>query len=226
MEKINYFKVLRLRKGKILFITLAVFVLSIGLSLIQPLKYSCSTRFLVIQKSAADLDVYSAIRSAERISGNLGQVIHTTSFFQKVLATPYNIDKNIFSNDEIKKRKQWNKMIKTRVYRETGMLEVIVYHQNPEEAVQFSKAVAYVLTTQSSEYFGSSDIEIKVVDNPLLSRYPVKPNILINAFMGLVIGFLLAVIYILVSYESSKAKMAAYEASIKRAEAYNTDEDS
>lgn len=212
MEKVSYFKVLRLRKNRILLITLITFVLSLVLTFVQPLKYSCSTRFLIINRSGVEQDIYSSIRGAERVSENLSQIVYTTSFFEKVLTSGFDIDQSIFSADEIKKRKQWQKMIKTRVYRETGMLEVVVYHTDTNQAVQFSRAIANVLTTESHKYLGGENIDVLEVDKPLLSRYPVKPNVLINGFMGLIVGILIGIGYVLLSYESGKAKTLAYGA--------------
>ncbi len=224
MEKVSYFKVLRLRKNRIIFITVVTFILSLALSFLQPLKYSCSTRLLIINKSGLEQDIYSAIRGAERVSENLAQIVYTTSFFERVITSGFDIDQSIFSDDEIKKRKQWNRMIKTRVYRETGMLEIIVYHKNPDQSIQFSRAIADVLTTQGWRYLGGENIEVLEVDKPLVSRYPVKPNIPLNGFMGIVVGLLIGIGYVLLSYESGKAKVLAYETQAQTAgEGYGED---
>ncbi len=176
--------------GRILLVGLVSAVAGAGLSLLFPLRYSSTMRLLIIQKQLSEADPYTAMKASERISDNLGQIIYTTSFFGKVMDDKYNIDKSIFSTDEIKRRRQWSDMIATSVIRGTGMLQVTVYHKDPAQAKLISQAVANVLISEGWTYVGGGDLQIKLVDEPLLSRWPVKPNIPINAFMGLVLGVL------------------------------------
>lgn len=175
---------------RILLIGLASAVAGAGLSLLFPLRYSATMRLLIIQKQLAQADPYTAMKASERISDNLGQIVYTTSFFGKVMDEKFNIDKSVFSTDEIKRRKEWSQMISTSVIRGTGMLQVAVYHTDQAQAKLISQAVANVLISEGWTYVGGGDLQVKLVDEPLLSRWPVKPNIPINAFMGLVLGIL------------------------------------
>lgn len=176
---------------KILAFALLVSLAGAGLSFLFPLQYSSSMRMLVIQKQLSATDPYTAIKSSERISDNLAQIIYTTSFFDKVMNANFNIDKSIFKPEESKKRRQWREMIETRVVRDSGMLSVTVYHKDPLQAEQVSRAIAFVLALDGSQYIGGGDLEIKLVDAPLLSRYPVKPNIPANAILGFMLGLII-----------------------------------
>jgi len=165
-------------------------VFGAALSFLFPLQYSSSMRLLIIQKQLSMSDPYTAIKASERISDNLSQIIYTTSFFDKVMSAKFNIDQTIFKADDTKRRKQWSEMIETRVIRGSGMLVVTVYHKDPEQATQIGRAIAFVLTTEGWQYVGGGDLQVKLVDDPLQSRWPVKPNVPANAFAGLVLGII------------------------------------
>jgi capsular polysaccharide biosynthesis protein len=168
-----------------------------GLSFLFPLQYSSSLRMLIIQKQLSQADPYTVIKASERISDNLAQIVYTTSFYDKVMEAKFNIDKSVFKTEESKKRRQWRDMIETRVVRGSGMLVVTVYHVDPKQAEQISRAIAFVLTTEGWQYIGGGDLDVKLVDEPLLSRFPVRPNIPANAFMGFVLGVIAGTGYVL-----------------------------
>ncbi|MDD5043885.1 MAG: Wzz/FepE/Etk N-terminal domain-containing protein [Patescibacteria group bacterium] len=192
---VNYFKVLKEEKGTIITFVLAAVVLSLLLSLAIPWKYSSTIRLLVVQNQP-NLDAYTALKSAERVGDNLSQLLYTSTFYDKVLNTKFSIDKQYFKQDEIKKRKQWQKMLYARVMSGTGIMEVVVYHEDKTQATQVANAIAYVLTTEGKDYAGGFST-IKLVDSPLESRYPVKPNFIANVISGFILGFVLGGAYVL-----------------------------
>lgn len=167
-----------------------------ALSFVRPLEYSSTMRLLIIQKAGVNLDPYTAIRSAERIADNLSQVIHTSVFYDKVTAAGFSIDRSYFDPVETKLRKQWSDMVSTQVTHETGFLQISVYHKDKEQASEIARAVAFVLTTEGNQFIGGRDLEIRLVDSPLQSRFPVRPNIPLNAFLGAVIGVVLSSLYL------------------------------
>jgi capsular polysaccharide biosynthesis protein len=159
-----------------------------AISFAFPLKYSSTMRLLIIQRQLSESDPYTAIRASERIADNLAQILYTTSFFDKVMVAKFNVDEGDFGTDPIKRRKKWREAIATQVVRGSGMLDVTVYHVDPDQAEQISQAIAFVLTTEGNKYVGGGDLEVRLVDDPLVSRWPVKPNIPANALAGLVLG--------------------------------------
>lgn len=183
----------------VLFATVG-FVLAIGISFLQPLRYSSTVRLLIIQ-DLGSIDAYTASRSVERLAENLGTIIYTTTFFDQVMSAGFDIDKSIFPDQEYRRRKAWSKMVFTTVARGTGLLTISVYHPNVAQAQQIVNAIAYVLTQQASSYLSGATVEIRVVDAPLNSRWPAKPNIPANAFSGLVLGGLAGVGYVLIQAE-------------------------
>ena len=182
---------------------LLAMIIAAGLSFIEPLKYSTEIRFLVIQKSILGLDPYTAIKSSERVAINLSEIILTTSFFNKVLESDYNIDDAYFSQDEQKRRKQWSRMISANVEGGTGMLTILVYHPDRNQCLEIAQAASAVLVSQAKEYVGG-DVQIKLVDDPLASSFPVKPNIPLNAFFGFALGLVLGFIYVVWRHRPSQ----------------------
>jgi capsular polysaccharide biosynthesis protein len=111
------------------------------------------------------------------------------------------IDEDYFPEDDYKRRKEWEKTVSTTVARGTGLLTIKVYHEDVEQAEQIAHAVSFVLTNEGWTYTSGSNSTIRLVDEPLNSRWPVRPNIPANAFAGLVLGGLLGVAYVLLQTE-------------------------
>lgn len=187
------------RRWKTVFVSAIIAaVLAAGLSFLRPLEYSSTMRLLIIQQTNANLDPYTAIRSAEGIADQLGQIIYTSEFFDRMNTAGFNIDKAYFKTDETKRRAQWSKMVATQVTHQTGFLQITVYHTNKDQASEIARAIAFVLTTDGNRYIGGRDVEIRLVDTPLQSRFPVRPNVPLNAFLGAVVGVILSALYLVV----------------------------
>lgn len=184
----DYFNNLKTHQKTIVVIIGLVVVLSLILTLIQPFEYRSSSQLLIIQKHNPNLDAYTASRSAERLSKNLSNVIYTSSFFEKVMNSGFDL-KDKFSKNEAKRRSQWKRKVVAQVSMETGMLRISVYDRDKVQAKEFTQAIAHVLSTKGEEYHGGGeDVEIKLVDAPLASRFPVRPNLALNLFTGLILG--------------------------------------
>lgn len=190
MQETNYMQAISDGWKRILLFAVVSALFGAALSFLFPLQYSSTMRLLIIQKQLSQADPYTAIKASERISDNLSQIIYTTSFFDKVMAAKFNIDQTVFKTDDSKRRKQWLEMIDTTVIRGSGMLVVTVYHKDAAQATQIGRAISFVLTTEGWQYVGGGDLEVKLVDEPLQSRWPVKPNIPANAFAGFVLGII------------------------------------
>lgn len=179
--------------------------LAIALSFLRPLEYSSTTRILITQELGV-VDAYTASRSAERIADDLASIVYTSTFFTKVLSSSYDIDETYFSDDEIKRRNQWEKAVSASVSRSSGLLSITAFHTDIAQAEELATAVAYVLTTEGWTYTSGGSITVQVVDEPLNSRYPVRPNLLINGFSGLVLGLLGGAGYLLIAAEKLRRR--------------------
>ncbi len=180
-------------------------VVAILVSFIQPLEYSSTTRLLITQELGA-VDAYTASRSAESIADSLVQVAYTSTFYDKVMASGYPVNESYFSSDDIARRKQWTDAISVSVSRSSGLLTVVAYHPDVTQAEELARAVAYVLSTQGWTYTSGGNIAVQIVDDPLNSRYPVRPNLPVNGLSGLVLGLLAGAGYTLLQTERLKRR--------------------
>ena len=174
-------------------------LLGVVLSFVRPLEYSSTVRILITQVLGT-VDAYTASLSVERIAEDLVDVIHTSSFFEKVTDS-YSIDEDYFDEDETKKRKDWERAVVASVSRGSGLMTIKAYHTDPLEAEAIASAVASVLINEGWTYTSGSNITVQLVDEALNSRWPVRPNILVNAFSGFVLGLIVGVAYILIQVE-------------------------
>ena len=174
----------------------------------QPLRYGGTVRLLIIQRSTLGLDPYTAQKSAERIADNLGQVIYTQDFFSKVLAQDASIDQKQFPEDQTKRRKAWGRTVRTVLVQGTGLLSVTALATEKDEAVKLAQAIAAVLTVSGKEYIGG-DLDVKLVDAPLASSYPVSPNIPLGLVLGLVLGALAGAGYVVWKVEGPPKSVAS-----------------
>lgn len=180
----------------VVFVTIASFIVSI----IQTPEYKSSVQLLVIQKQKDNADAYTATRSAETVAGILANVIYTSTFFDQVIASGFEIDKNTFSTDLEERKKEWKRAVNATVVGDTGTIQIDVYDNNRNQAEQIAYAIAYVIINNGEEYHGAaSQIETKLIDAPITTDKIARPNILLNIGAGLVLGIMtsLAIIFLL-----------------------------
>jgi len=199
MELNSFIYLIKSKISTILVFVAVFFVLGMILTLSQPLKYSSNLRLLVVQNSSGASDSYTTTRTNEYISEILSKVAYSTSFFNQTMASGLNIDVNYFGSNPKKISKTWAKTIDVRPVNNTGIIAVAAYHPNRDQAEKIARSVGNVLITQNSTYHGLGDkISVKLLDEPMTSRYPVKPNLILNAILSLILGlvFTLAFIYL------------------------------
>ncbi|OGY84558.1 MAG: hypothetical protein A3F54_05630 [Candidatus Kerfeldbacteria bacterium RIFCSPHIGHO2_12_FULL_48_17] len=159
---------------------------SLGLTFIHPFEYQSSARILVVPVQEETYDPFTAEKASERLGNTFGQIITTSSFQEKVLASSaQDLKNNKFSQDPLKKRKQWRDKISTQLERETGVLTINVYDADPKYAQRLLEWIVYSLNSDSGEYHGGGDkVWVVTVDFPVTSESPVRPNIILNLTLG------------------------------------------
>lgn len=197
MDMTVFFKQMWQKKFTVAVITVFVFLLAVAITLTQPLRYSVTTRLLVVQNYGGNSDAYAIARSNQYLSNVLAQVVYSDAFYDSVMNSGFNISAANFPTNDVERRKFWLNMIDSKAIGDTGMIEVITYHQDKRFADQVNRAVAYILQTKNNDYHGLGDkVRVKVIDNSLTSVWPVKPNLLMNSVFGLLLGFILSAFYI------------------------------
>lgn len=157
--------------------------------------YRSDAQVLIISESRYGADTYSAYKSAERVGENLAQIMKTSDFSRKVLANiGGQVDVSEYSNaSERDRRKSWAKNVDASVGFGTGILSVSVYHQDPRDLAVLHQAVLNTLLLDSAEYTGES-VTLKVVNQPVVSEYPVRPGVPMSIAFGAVLGLLLGML--------------------------------
>ncbi|MFB6181832.1 MAG: hypothetical protein ABEJ24_02955, partial [Candidatus Magasanikbacteria bacterium] len=160
-------------------------------SLLFPLQYRADSQVIVITKGQSGLDAYTAMRSAEKIGENLVNIVETNDFFAKVGS---NIKESKLSEKfkgitERQRRELWRETVDASLNYGTGMLTVSTYDQEPKQAKKMNKEVLEVLLSETSNYIGQK-VNLKVVNPPLVTKYPAKPNLVLNTLVGFIVGIL------------------------------------
>ncbi|MBI4714190.1 hypothetical protein HY771_03335 [Candidatus Uhrbacteria bacterium] len=176
-------------------------VLSLVISFVQPLRYASTARLLILQNIGTQVDAYTASRSEERIAENLSTIIYTSTFFDQVMKSGFDIDEDVFPLDDVKRRHAWSKTVSATVSRGSGLLTISAYHQDIKQAEQIVRAVAFVLTNRVSEFTSGGNVQVRLIDAPLNSRWPVKPNILANILSGFFLAGFVGIGYVLLQSE-------------------------
>ena len=176
---------------------LVIGIMSGGVSLLFPKQYSAESRVLIISRDRTGVDPYTQAKSAERIGENLAQVMKTTDFYNKVMAqsdVQFNKDPWQKLTDRTQ-RKKWQKDVQAVMVYNSSLLKITIYGRSPEEASAFANAVTQTLVSRGWEYVGG-DVSLKEVTTPLVSRWIARPNVPVNMLAGLLIGALLAVLWV------------------------------
>ncbi|MCX6800533.1 MAG: hypothetical protein NT091_05310 [Candidatus Falkowbacteria bacterium] len=172
----------------ILNVTLLACILASIITVVQPLKYRSSMNLLVIQEGTVNLDYYTASKSTQYLSDILTQVIYSSSFFDNVMNSGFKINNN-FSTDEQKRKKEWAKTVDAAAMKDTGIISVDAYSTDRNQVEQIVQAVSYILKTKNSEYHGSGDsVKVKIIDQPITTNWPVRPNLFSNLAIGAITG--------------------------------------
>lgn len=190
MKQTNYLQLIRQNIALIISITLLAGAISIWIcGAISQSYYESKVELLVIQKENQNLDSYAAQKAAEKLGNNLTKIVYSSDFLDKVIATGL-IDKSLFYDNPLLRKKQWEKLVKAQVVPETGIIKVYGYGENQDTAKNIAMASAKVLTENSGDYYGGQDVTIKVIDQAITSNLPAKPNIILNTLIAMVIGFI------------------------------------
>lgn len=183
--------ILQQRYRLIVFVGIFFAVVAAVVVLVMPRSYRADAEVLIIAKNRYGVDPYTTVRSAERVGENVVQIMKTSDFLRKVRREEgYLIDWKSFDHaQEYKKRRLWEKTIHSSVILGTGVLSVSAYHPDPVQAKELAGAAIAALVNQGWQYVGS-DVEMKVINEPVLTNWPVRPNIFLYTLGAFIIGVL------------------------------------
>ncbi len=186
------------RKRKTVYGIIAIFILlGIGVIAVQRFKYSANSQLLVVQEYNRTIDAYTASKSNEYLSSVLANVVVSNSFYTKVMESGFDINTSYFGDTTKDQMKQWSRTVSAKSINDSGIIAVSVYHPDRAQAERIDRAINYVLMTQNTAYHGSGDaVKVRLIDQPITSSYPVKPNIPLVLGIAIIFGGAISLIYI------------------------------
>ncbi len=168
--------------------------LAFDIAVLQTPMYKAGSRVSVIQKQVAGQDIYTISKSAQYLSNILKEAVYSDSFFNKMIAiSEGEVEAQNFPLDSKKRREKWKDTVEVFIDRDLGLMEINVYYPRQEKARQINLAIAEVLVQEHQFYHGSGqNVEVKVLDYPIVADAPSTFNLWMASFLGLIIGFLMS----------------------------------
>lgn len=188
---------LKQKRQTLLSIFLIFLVIGSAFVLLQEFKFGTKSKILVIQEGYGRVDPYAVSRSVEYLSDLFSRVIYSNSFFSLVVSSDFDIEEGYFGEDATKQMKKWKKTISAKAVENSGIININIYHPDASQAKQIALAVNHILITQNQNYQGLGDsVKISVLDQPVVSKYPVKPDLFFNLLFILGLSLLFGLVYI------------------------------
>lgn len=186
------------RKKQTVFSVLFLCILLMAISLsFQSFKYEAKSKILLLQHNGEATDPYTAAKSSQFISSLLAQVVTSNSFLNDVFESGFNIDETYFGDNLNTRLKKWEKTAEARAINDTGIIEINIYHTDKSQSEQINSAIINIIKTKNGSYYGrTEDISIKVINEPIVSAWPVRPNILLNLFLTIFLSFMISFSFI------------------------------
>lgn len=168
-----------------------VAAISFGVSLIMPLEYRADAQISIITRQQYGVDPFTTSKSAERIADTLANTVETDAFYAQVVENnAVGSIRNRFDGlDPRKRRKAWRRAVEGSTVFGTNLLNVSVFARNADDAERLAAAVAKTVVDNGSDYVGTV-IVARIVNQPIASKFPVRPNLALNALLGFFIGII------------------------------------
>lgn len=180
------------KKWLIFWLTILGAIVLFDLAVIQTPEYRAVSKVLVIQKQMANQDIYAISKSAQYLTQVLKEGIYSDSFLEKVFDSSSGVDRTDFSLDLKERRKEWKRDIQVTILQDLGAMEIKVFYPDRDKTEKISQAIMTILKENHQFYHGGGDnVEVRILDNPLVSKNPARPNLWLNAAVGATIGLII-----------------------------------
>ncbi|PID52772.1 MAG: hypothetical protein CR972_00245 [Candidatus Moraniibacteriota bacterium] len=193
----NFYHVIKKEAGTILIAMIAIATVLFFISAFMTSKYHAEIKVLIVQKNyVIEEDFYNSNRMSNYVGKVFSRVIYTDAFLNQVLQSPLNIRKT-FSMDSRERKKEWGEMVSVDRLGDVGIVRVSVFDVEEDVAVNTAKAIAWAMSKKKNEYFSDAEnLDIRIIDEPIVHDIKTRPNIYVNTIFGLLIGLVGSIGYI------------------------------
>jgi len=206
---IKDFAILVYKKKRLVLYFLLVFVTSSAVfTAVQPFNYSAKTKLMIVQSFEREMDPYSIAKSNQQVSLILVNVILSSSFYDSIFDSEFDIKKDYFYDFRRSEIEMWNEVVSVGAIDDTGIISIEVLHTDKYQAEEAIMAITDTIKSKYKDYYKvTQNIEIKVLDKVRVSNFPVQPNVLMNIGLGISLAIIASLCYIYMFAEKMQQEM-------------------
>lgn len=175
---------------------LVVMIFTLAITAMQTPLYKSSAKLLVIFNQN-NLDIYTASKTSNYITGILSEVIYSDSFIASVFSINSDLKNNLGDN-RANRQKNWKKIVNVATQENNGIIMINVFGNDSKQIKQLAETIATILIQQHGLYDGSdSRVIIKAIDWPFVYTDWAITQIVRNTLIGLLAGLLIGLTLII-----------------------------
>jgi len=181
----------------VVFMALLVGLAAFSFSIWQTPSYKSTVKLLAVFNQTS-IDTYTASKTANYITGILGEVVYSDSFINSVYGNDGNLIDNLGRGSE-KRQKNWNKIVKLKILDNKGIIIIDVYGNDKTQTNLLASSIGSTIISQHGLYDGSQDrVSIKMIDLPSIYENWAATKIIEDTGLGMIVGLLLGFTLIVV----------------------------
>lgn len=194
-EMTKLWRIMRKKAGAMLLGGFFVAALSFAFLVVSQANFQANTQYLIVQdQKNGPQDFFSLSKSVEYTGKVMSEAIYSQLFVDEVVKTG-KVDEEFLPFNQKDRLEAWAKMVRVQRDPQLGIISVTVYHDEQNQALRISEAVAQVFNEKNYLFRGSGqDIDIRVISGPILEQNPTLEAIAVAVAGGLLLGMLLVLV--------------------------------
>jgi len=195
-NKSDIFGLFRRHLGTIALFGIFFGALSFLFLVISQKNFRVTADFLIIQNQTGNQDFYTVAKSSEYIGKILSKAVYSDLFVDEVINSGF-VDKEFLPFNKKDRMNDWSKRVKVGGNLSVGMISVVAFDNDRQQATSIADAIAFVLSTKNNLFRGNDqNIEVRVISGPTVEKNPGTLNLILVIFGGFLMGVLIALAWI------------------------------
>jgi len=195
--------------SKVILYTLFFTLVAVGITLIMPKEYVSTSTLLLKQNLDLNQDPYTLERAIDNRVSTLENLLYTDSTYYILVENNTLFQEEFNTGDVEKRRRLFEKDIKFR-NEGGGFFSTLVYNKDPQKSLDMSNVLNQVMIKIVQDNI-SQDLSLQIVNASLTKKEVARPNIILNVFSGMTVGFLFGIIAVGFSNDSKHSKIEEYD---------------